>query len=101
MTSEDVLTTASRCSKGGIGHALALEFHRRGLRVFPTARKAESLADLAAMGMEPMSLVVDDPKSVRECYKQIETLVGGRGLDYIFNNAGRSESCSTCHAAPC
>ncbi|MCJ1243285.1 hypothetical protein MMC30_000482 [Trapelia coarctata] len=78
------------CSPGGIGHALAREFHARGLRVFPTARKAETVSDLAELGMECLSLTVDDPESVEACYKEVARLVGSNGLDYLFNNAGRN-----------
>jgi len=78
------------CSPGGIGHALAREFHARGLRVFPTARKTSTIADLAEMGMECLSLTVDDPSSVQACYEEVKKLVGDKGLDYLFNNAGRN-----------
>ena len=77
-----------RCSPGGIGNYLAREFNARGLRVFPTARK--SISDLSDLGMECLSLVVDDPDSVLACYREVEKLVGDKGLDYLFNNAGRS-----------
>ena len=38
------------CSPGGIGYALAREFHTRGLHVFATARNEKALADLTALG---------------------------------------------------
>lgn len=40
--------------------------------------------------MECLSLTVDDPDSVRACYKEVARRVGSNGLDYLFNNAGRS-----------
>lgn len=70
---------------------MAREFHSKGFRVFPTARKAESIADLKAMGMEPLSLEVNIPESVDACKQEVERLTGGR-LDYLVNNAGRSMS---------
>lgn len=85
-----------RCSPGGIGRALALEFKRRGLRVFATARKTESIDSLAAKGIEVLSLTVDDPDSVKRCCEEVRQRLGpkedggnGRGLDYLVNNAGR------------
>jgi 1-acylglycerone phosphate reductase len=42
------------------------------------------------MGMECLSLTVDDPSSVEACYEEVKKLVGDKGLDYLFNNAGRS-----------
>jgi len=78
------------CSPGGIGHALAREFHRNGLRVFATARKRQDIADLEDEGIETGSLVVDDDESVKSCYAEIKTRLKEKGLDYLVNNAGRN-----------
>ncbi|KAL3475323.1 hypothetical protein BJX99DRAFT_162254 [Aspergillus californicus] len=78
------------CSPGGIGNALAREFRRCGLRVFATARDAKSLEDLAALGIEPLSLTVDDEGSIQLCFAELERRLGDRGLDYLVNNAGRN-----------
>ncbi|KAM5462661.1 NADPH-dependent 1-acyl dihydroxyacetone phosphate reductase [Microsporum audouinii] len=79
------------CSPGGIGHSLALEFQRNGLRVFATARSRESLVDLEEKGIETMSLVVDDEKSVLACLGELKSILGdGKGLDILVNNAGRN-----------
>ncbi|KAB8231042.1 SDR family oxidoreductase [Aspergillus alliaceus] len=78
------------CSPGGIGNALALEFYRQGLRVFATARDAGALENLAALGIETLSLIVDDPESVQSCYVEVRERLGGKGLDYLVNNAGRN-----------
>ncbi|KAK7570192.1 short chain dehydrogenase/reductase [Phyllosticta citricarpa] len=83
---KSVLVTG--CSSG-IGHSLALEFHKKGLRVFASARRAESLADLAEVGIETVSLEVHKPDSVRQVRREIEELTGGT-LDYLVNNAGRN-----------
>ncbi|KAL1845734.1 NADPH-dependent 1-acyl dihydroxyacetone phosphate reductase [Paecilomyces lecythidis] len=80
----------SGCSPGGIGHSLALEFHKNGLRVFATARSRETLADLEAKGIETLSLVVDDEESVKACFEEVQRRVGEKGLDYLVNNAGRN-----------
>ncbi|KAJ5532161.1 hypothetical protein N7513_001455 [Penicillium frequentans] len=80
------------CSPGGIGNALAREFHRNGLRVLATARKAETISDLAGLGIETLSLVVDDLESVKACYADVETRLGDKGLDYLVNNAGRNHT---------
>ncbi|KAL2803214.1 hypothetical protein BJX63DRAFT_78256 [Aspergillus granulosus] len=78
------------CSPGGIGNALAREFQRHGLRVFATARDAKSLEDLAALGVETLSLTVDDEDSVQLCFAEVERRLGDKGLDYLVNNAGRN-----------
>ncbi|GAB5587676.1 NADPH-dependent 1-acyl dihydroxyacetone phosphate reductase [Umbelopsis nana] len=75
---------------GGIGHALAKEFHSRGLRVFATGRTVSKIASLQELGIDCVSLVVDDPTSVAECHKEVQRLLAGRGLDFIINNAGKS-----------
>ncbi|GAQ11818.1 NADPH-dependent 1-acyldihydroxyacetone phosphate reductase [Aspergillus lentulus] len=80
------------CSPGGIGYALCCAFKAKGLRVFATARRLEDLASLEAKGIETLALTVDDPQSVQKCYAEIERRVGSRGLDYLVNNAGRSEN---------
>ncbi|PLB50543.1 short chain dehydrogenase/reductase [Aspergillus steynii IBT 23096] len=71
------------CSPGGIGNSLAREFHRNGLRVFATARDAKSLEDLAALGIETLSLTVDDENSVRTCHAEVERRLADNGLDYL------------------
>ncbi|KAL2005928.1 hypothetical protein VTN00DRAFT_10421 [Thermoascus crustaceus] len=80
----------SGCSPGGIGNSLAREFHRHGLRVFATARNRNDIADLEALGIETLSLVVDNEESVKACYREVEKRVSNRGLDYLVNNAGRN-----------
>ncbi|PYI31409.1 short chain dehydrogenase/reductase [Aspergillus indologenus CBS 114.80] len=78
------------CSPGGIGNSLAREFHRNGLRVFATARSADTLQDLASIGIETLSLEVDDQESVQRCFSDINAKLGGKGLNYLVNNAGRN-----------
>lgn len=80
-------TDDARCSPGGIGNSLAREFHRSGLRVLATARDAANVADLADLGIETLSLVVDDLESVKACFADVETRLGDKGLDYLVNNA--------------
>ena len=71
------------CSPGGIGHALALSFHARGLRVFATARTARQISDLVEKGIETLPLVVDNDESILSSFRTIESLTEGRGLDYL------------------
>jgi len=55
--------------------------------VLATAREATTIADLAELGIETLSLVVDDEESVKECFHDVETRLGDKGLDYLVNNA--------------
>jgi 1-acylglycerone phosphate reductase len=57
------------------------------LRVFATARDAESIRDLAALGVETLSLTVDDEESVQRCLAEVKERLGDKGLDYLVNNA--------------
>ncbi|KAJ5300592.1 sugar kinase [Penicillium atrosanguineum] len=72
------------CSPGGIGNSLAREFHQSNLRVLATARDAANIADLAELGIETLSLVVDDLESVKACFADVETRLGDKGLDYLW-----------------
>lgn len=77
------------CTPGGIGHALAKEFKKRGLRVFATARNAGSLSDLAGQGIETLSLEVTDQDSIQALKEEVAHRTGGP-LDFLVNNAGRN-----------
>ncbi|KAL8888634.1 MAG: hypothetical protein Q9192_006144, partial [Flavoplaca navasiana] len=78
-----------QCSPGGIGHALALEFHAQGLRVFATARTTKAVQDLDDAGIEVLDLDVTSEKSISACKEEVAKRTGGR-LDYLVNNAGRN-----------
>ncbi|RDW80595.1 hypothetical protein BP5796_05293 [Coleophoma crateriformis] len=65
MPQKSVLITG--CSEGGIGDALAKAFHRKGIRVFATARNLSRLEHLKKMGLE---------------------LATGGTLDILVNNSG-------------
>ncbi|EHA56946.1 hypothetical protein MCOR27_009797 [Pyricularia oryzae] len=77
------------CTPGGIGHALALEYHAKGLHVIATARRPEVMKDLAEAGMTTLPLDVTKTESIEECKKAVSELTGGR-LDILVNNAGGS-----------
>jgi NADP-dependent 3-hydroxy acid dehydrogenase YdfG len=47
------------CSSG-IGRAAAVSLHQAGLRVYATARRLDTLADLASRGIATMALDVTD-----------------------------------------
>ncbi|KAK8136966.1 short chain dehydrogenase [Apiospora sp. TS-2023a] len=78
------------CTPGGIGHALCLEYHHRGLYVIATARRPEVLAGLAEMGMSALQLDVTDQDSIERCEKEVAALTGGK-LDILVNNAGLAQ----------
>jgi NAD(P)-dependent dehydrogenase (short-subunit alcohol dehydrogenase family) len=76
------------CSSG-IGAALAAELHRRGHRVYATARKPETLAPLLAMGISTLPLDVNDDASIAAAMARVESECGR--LDMLINNAGFSQ----------
>ncbi|KFY59835.1 hypothetical protein V496_05519 [Pseudogymnoascus sp. VKM F-4515 (FW-2607)] len=86
-TRKTVLITG--CAPGGIGHALALDFHNAGLRVFATARDAAQLEDLAALGIETFSFDVTAQADRVRIRETLERVAGG-GLDVLVNNAGKN-----------
>ncbi|KAK8062887.1 short chain dehydrogenase [Apiospora hydei] len=75
------------CTPGGIGHALCLEYHHKGLYVIATARRPEVLAGLAEMGMSALQLDVTDQDSIQACEEQVATITSGK-LDILTNVLG-------------
>lgn len=86
VSQKTVLITG--CSAGGIGYALAQEFHQRGLRVIATARRLEALEGLAAQGIQTLELDVTDDDSVRKTRDATAEFTGGK-LNILVNNAGQ------------
>ncbi|GAM43810.1 hypothetical protein TCE0_060r18925 [Talaromyces pinophilus] len=82
------------CSRGGIGHALAIEFHKRGnptfvrCHVIATARNLDLIKGRGSMGLSILALDVTSKQSIDERKTRVEQLTDGR-LDILVNNAGR------------
>ncbi|KAL2260606.1 hypothetical protein VTK26DRAFT_5325 [Humicola hyalothermophila] len=79
------------CTPGGIGHAVALEFHAKGLHVIATARNPAVLAEMAGLGMTCLPLDVTKAESIKACREEVSKLTGGK-LDILVNNAGRTHT---------
>ncbi|KEZ39511.1 hypothetical protein SAPIO_CDS9381 [Scedosporium apiospermum] len=75
------------CTPGGIGHAIALKFHEKGVHVIVTARRPEVLTEMAAMGMDAIKLDVTSAESIAAAKIEVDKLTGGK-LDFLVNNAG-------------
>lgn len=81
------MTTAliTGCSSG-IGRATALRFAAAGWTVFPTARRPETLSDLAGPASFPLALDVTDGASIASA---VGAALGKAGrIDVLVNNAG-------------
>ena len=74
------------CSTG-IGRATAQLLAAHGWRVFASARKLESVADLASDAITPLTLDVTDKASCRKAVEYVLREGAGR-LDALINNAG-------------
>ncbi|KJR82157.1 short-chain dehydrogenase/reductase [Sporothrix schenckii 1099-18] len=85
VAQKSVLITG--CSLGGIGDALAREFHKRGLQVFATARNTAKMTELEALGITTLEMDVTSPESIKAAVAHVATASGGR-LDILVNNAG-------------
>jgi len=85
MTPKTILITGS--SEGGIGDALAKEFHRRGHRVFATARNLAKVQHLKKLGLEILLLDVTDDSSIKHAVESVKIATGGT-LDILVNNSG-------------
>lgn len=84
---KSVLVTG--CSAHSLGDAIATEFHRRGFRVFATARSANKITHLKALGIETLLLDVTSVQSIRTAVQIVSSRTNGT-LDILFNNAGRA-----------
>ena len=85
-SSNSVLITG--CSTG-IGHETARHLAERGWTVYATARRPESIADLAEAGCQTLALDVTDEASMRAAVGAVEE--AGR-IGALVNNAGYSQS---------
>lgn len=74
------------CSTG-IGWCAAKTLHKRGYRVFASARQDSDLAKLQAEGLESVKLDVNDSHSIQTGLAEVLSKTGGT-LDALFNNAG-------------
>jgi len=81
--SKAVLITG--CSTG-IGRATALRLTAAGHPVFATARRTESIADLASAGCTVLACDVTDETSMRAAVESVEKSAGAVGA--LVNNAG-------------
>ncbi|KAH6632415.1 hypothetical protein F5144DRAFT_573995 [Chaetomium tenue] len=79
------------CTPGGIGHALCMEFHAKGVHVIATARNPAVLSEMAAIGMTTLALDVTKEDSIKTCHDEVSKLTGGK-LDILVNNAGRTHT---------
>ncbi|HZW14420.1 MAG TPA: SDR family oxidoreductase [Noviherbaspirillum sp.] len=70
----------------GIGRALAAQFHRSGYLVYATARRPETLGDLASAGMRTTALDVTDASSIAALGQLLNR--EEVKLDMLVNNAG-------------
>ena len=76
------------CSEGGIGHALAMEFQRRGVHVFATARNTAKMSSMTKLpNVTLLALDVTQPASIAAAVEAVRTQTGGT-LDYLVNNSG-------------
>lgn len=84
-TPEQQVVLVTGCSTG-IGLALARELRARGCRPFATARRLDSIADLARDGIDTVRLDVKDPTSITAAVQSVIDAAGR--IDVLVNNAG-------------
>ena len=87
MTPRTVLITGRST---GIGRACAERLDRSGHTVYATARRLESIEDLAAAGCRTLALDVTDEGSMKAAVERVEAEQGVVGA--LVNNAGYSQS---------
>jgi len=82
---EQQVVLVTGCSTG-IGRALARELRAAGHRPFATARRVESIADLATEGIDTVRLDVNDGASIEAAVHAVRDRAGR--IDVLINNAG-------------
>lgn len=82
-----MLTSPASAGVGGIGGALAMEFHKAGFRVFAAARRPDTVAPLVSLGIESVTLDVTSDESISSAVAHVSELTDGK-LDMLVNNAG-------------
>ena len=87
MHTRSILITG--CSSG-IGYCVAHGLHKRGWRVFATARKPADVERLVAEGLESLPLDLDDSDSIESAVTEILARTGNR-LDAVFHNGAYSQ----------
>jgi NADP-dependent 3-hydroxy acid dehydrogenase YdfG len=87
VASKAVLITG--CSSG-IGHATAGHLAGEGWKVYATARRPDTIADLAEKGCETLALDVCDEASMSAAVAAVTEAEGAVGV--LINNAGYSQS---------
>jgi NAD(P)-dependent dehydrogenase (short-subunit alcohol dehydrogenase family) len=85
--SKAVLITG--CSSG-IGHATAAHLVERGWKVYASARRPETLAELERLGCRTLALDVSDEVSIQAAVDTVAEAEGAVGV--LINNAGYSQS---------
>src|SRR3954451_1604237 len=89
MTEPSKAVLITGCSTG-IGRATAELLAGKGWTVYATARRPESIADLADKGCKTLALDVTDETSMEAAVKAVEDAEGAVGA--LVNNAGYSQS---------
>jgi NAD(P)-dependent dehydrogenase (short-subunit alcohol dehydrogenase family) len=83
-TKSVVITGAS----SGIGRASVELMSQAGWQVFATVRKPADQDKLRSQNIVPVLMDVEDPASISAAGQEIESQLGGRGLDGLVNCAG-------------
>jgi NAD(P)-dependent dehydrogenase (short-subunit alcohol dehydrogenase family) len=89
MSEERGAVLVTGCSSG-IGRATALRLAKKGWRVYASARRLESVAELEAGGCRTLALDVTDEDSMQTAVASVEESEGS--VYALVNNAGYSQS---------
>jgi NAD(P)-dependent dehydrogenase (short-subunit alcohol dehydrogenase family) len=89
VASESKAALITGCSSG-IGEATAERLNRDGFTVYATARRPETIEDLASQGCKTLALDVTDEDSMVAAVKAVTDAEGAVGV--LINNAGYSQS---------
>jgi NADP-dependent 3-hydroxy acid dehydrogenase YdfG len=89
MSSDNGSVLITGCSSG-IGEETARHLVQRGWKVYATARRPKSIADLAEAGCKTLALDVTDEESMSAAVRKV--VEDGGPIGALVNNAGYSQS---------
>jgi len=102
MASQPKTVLITDCSRGGIGEALAIEFHDRGFVVVGTAYDFLEIDHLTSLGTRIHITQVDvrDERSVDTAFSWVQGVTQGK-LDVLVNTSASSKNQLLCRIETC
>jgi 1-acylglycerone phosphate reductase len=91
MATNQLSILITGCTPGGMGAALAVNFHEAGHLVFASGRDLSKMLPLEERGIKTLALDITSTESLEQAKVTLTSLLPkGKGLDILINNAAGS-----------